>query len=275
MIDRDERASEAAAVRIDPEPVDGHARGVIVERLARISRLDLFMLVLALFSVCLLLWIFLADVDPETQVRAFRVDVAICVVFALEFGWRWRLAGWRRDFIARNWYEVLGMIPVSHPALRSFRLLRVVRVVVVLARLGKGVDRAFGEQYTIRLLARFSDTIVEAVKRPITVAVLDEVGDVLKAGHYTKNLAEALAENRSELQEMVLEKLRQDPLTGRFRVLPFHDRLVDLVSETTMRVMFEVLEDPRTDELVADILRENVEQIRLAVRNKELLTPPR
>lgn len=248
---------------------------MIVERLARISRLDLFMLVLALFSVCLLLWVFLADIDPETQVRAFRVDVAICVVFALEFGWRWRLAGWRRDFIARNWYEVLGMIPVSHPALRSFRLLRVVRVVVVLARLGKGVDRAFGEQYTIRLLARFSDTIVEAVKRPITVAVLDEVGDVLKAGHYTKNLAEALAENRSELQEMVLEKLRQDPLTGRFRVLPFHDRLVDLVSETTMRVMFEVLEDPRTDELVADILRENVEQIRLAVRNKELLTPPR
>lgn len=245
-----------------------HAQGVIVGRLSRISPLDLFMLVLALFSVGLLLYAYLGNVSDEAMLRVFRVDLGMCAIFALEFGWRWRRAGWSPRFLGRNWYEILGMVPVTHPALRSFRLLRVIRIIVVVARIGKAADRALGEQFTIRLLTRFSATIVAAIKRPITVAVLDEVVDVLQTGHYTQNLARALEENRDELQSMVLEKLRQDPTAGRLSVLPFHDRIVDLVSDTTLRVMFEVLEDPRTDELVADILRENLNQIRVAVSNR-------
>src|SRR5690625_5368148 len=38
------------------------------------------------------------------------------------------------DLFWRNWYEIIGMIPLSHPALRSFRLLRVVVVVARVAR---------------------------------------------------------------------------------------------------------------------------------------------
>ncbi|MGH3356221.1 MAG: ion transporter [Nocardioidaceae bacterium] len=242
---------------------------MILQRLARISRIDLAMLVLALVSVGLLLYVFLADVTPQTRRLVYRVDVGICAVFAVEFAWRWRRDGWSRRFLARNWYEILGMIPVSHPALRSFRLLRVVRVVVLLVRLGYAADRAFGEEFTIRLVGRFSSTIVEVVKRPITVAVLDEVSDVLRAGHYTQNLARALEENHVHLQAMVLEKVRDDPATGRLAALPFYDDLVMAVSNTTLRVVQEVLQDPRTDELVADILRENLEQIRVAVRQRQ------
>ncbi len=250
-----------------------HARGVLTGRLSRISRLDLFMLVVAVFSVVLLLYAYLGDVSRQTAVRVFRIDVGICAIFAVEFGWRWHRTGWSRQFLGRNWYEILGMIPVSHPALRSFRLLRVVRVAVVVARIGKATDRALGEQFTIRLLTRFSSSIIETIKRPVTVAVLDEVVAVLQTGHYTQNLARVLQENRRELQAMVLEKLKHDPTTGRLAVLPFHDRIVGLVSETTLRVIFEVLEDPRTDELVADILRENIEQIRTAVQARQVGEP--
>ncbi|MGH3367572.1 MAG: ion transporter [Nocardioidaceae bacterium] len=238
---------------------------MIMERLARVSRLDLAMLALALCSVGLLLYVYLGDVSRQTQLTVFRIDVGVCVVFAVEFGWRWHRSGWSRRFLARNWYEILGMIPVSHPALRSFRLLRLVRVVVVLVRLGYAADRAFGEEFTIRLVRRFTDVIVEAIKRPITVAVLDEVSGVLRTGHYGRNLARALEENHRPLRAMVLEKLKHDPTTRHLSVLPFHDRMVVAVSDTTLRVVQEVLQDPRTDELVADILRENLEQIRLAV----------
>jgi hypothetical protein len=34
-------------------------------------------------------------------------------------------------------------------------------------------------------------------------------------------------------------------------------------------VLLEVLADPRTDELVSDLLRDNIEQIRQAVRERE------
>jgi hypothetical protein len=126
------------------------------------------------------------------------------------------------------------------------------------------------EPFIVRLINRASERVVDVIKRPITIAVLDEVADVLQAGHYTRNIAAALQENHAEIKEMVAEKIKADPTTGRIGLLPFHDRLIDEVSETTLRVIFEVLADPRTDELVSDLLRDNITQIRTAVRARQL-----
>jgi len=92
------------------------------------------------------------------------------------------------------------------------------------------------------------------------------VADVLRAGHYTHNVANALEENRPHLRAMVLEKIKDDPATGRLTGLPFADTVVTSVADTALRVVFEVLADPRTDELFADILRENLDQIQASVR---------
>jgi len=98
---------------------------------------DWIMLVLAVASVVLLGWETFGTVSHETAVRIVQIDATICGIFAAEFLWRWRGAGWRRDFLWRNWYEILGMIPVSHPAVRSFRLIRLVRIAVLLCWAGR------------------------------------------------------------------------------------------------------------------------------------------
>jgi voltage-gated potassium channel len=41
--------------------------------------------------------------------------------------------------------------------------------------------------------------------------------------------------------------------------------VIEEITEASLRVIFEVLSDPRTDELVSDILRDNLTQIREAV----------
>jgi hypothetical protein len=129
------------------------------------------------------------------------------------------------------------------------------------------VKRGIREPFVVRLITRASDRVISTVKRPITIAVLDEVADVLQTGHYTRNIASALEENRREIKAMVAEKVKADPTAGTaLRVLPFHDKMMEVVTETTMRVIFEVLADPRTDELVSDMLRDNLTQIRQAVR---------
>ena len=51
--------------------------------------------------------------------------------------------------------------------------------------------------------------------------------------------------------------------------LPGYDTIVGQVSETTLRVVVEMLGDPRMDELVSDMLRNNLEQIKRAVRERE------
>ncbi|MDF0530462.1 ion transporter [Tsukamurella sp. 8F] len=227
---------------------------------------DWTMLVIALVSVVLLCWVTFGNVSPEVERRVIIADYVICGVFAIEFVWRWRRSGEGWRFPVRYWYEVLGMIPVSDPLFRSFRLLR---IVLVLARLGRAADRAFGDRVTATVLQRSTDALVETIKRPITIAVMDEVAAVLRTGRYTQNIASALEENRGEIDEMIVELVKQDSRIGRLRWLPFHDDVVRLVSDTVFRLVFEVLRDPRTDELVADALRENIDQMRAAVRERD------
>jgi hypothetical protein len=130
------------------------------------------------------------------------------------------------------------------------------------------IRRGLREPFVVRFVNQASDRVVDAVKKPVTMAVLDEVAAVLETGHYTRNIAAALEENREELKLMVAEKIHSDPAAGRIYLVPFHDRIIEQVSETTLRVILEILADPRTDELFSDILRENIVQIRQAVRER-------
>lgn len=226
---------------------------------------DWLMLLLAIVSVGLLVWITFFEVSDLWTRRVVTADYVICGIFAVEFVVRWRRSGLGARFLRLYWYEVLGMIPISHPAFRSFRLIR---IVVILMRLGRAADRAFGDRVTGRLVERFAETIVDVIRRPVTVAVMDEVAAVLQTGHYTRNIALALEENRAELDQMIVELVREDRHLGRLRFVPFHDDIIRLASDTVFRLVNQVLADPRTDELIADALRENIEQMRQTVSGK-------
>jgi hypothetical protein len=144
-----------------------------------------------------------------------------------------------------------------------------VAVSVIAGLIGRHfVRRGRREPLVVRMINRTSDRVVDIIKKPITVAVLDEVAQVLQTGHYTRNVASALRENREQLKEMIAEKIRQDPTAGRIHYVPFSDRLLEEAGEMTLRVILEVLMDPRTDELVSDLLRDNIAQIRRAVRER-------
>ena len=154
-------------------------------------------------------------------------------------------------------------------------VLGVVVVAVLAGLLGRLLlRRGLREPHVVRMINRASDRVVDAVKRPLTIAVLDEVASVLRAGHYTRNFASALEENRAEIKRMVAEKIKDDPMTGRINLVPFHDRLIEQVSDTTLRMIFEVLADPRTDELVSDLLRDNIAQIRRSLLERADLPEP-
>jgi hypothetical protein len=165
----------------------------------------------------------------------------------------------------------MRLLAASHTvAITVWVIVGLIGLAIVAGLLGRFlVQRGLREPFVVRLINRTSDNIIDAVKRPITIAVLDEVADVLRTGHYTRNIASALEENRNEIKQMVAEKIKDDPTAGRINMLPFHDRIIEQASETTLRVILEVLADPRTDELVSDMLRDNLEQIRQAVRDRQ------
>lgn len=63
--------------------------------------------------------------------------------------------------------------------------------------------------------------------------------------------------------------MRHDPNVRLIGKLPGYDLIVSEVSQTTLRVLIEMLGDPPMDELVSDLLRNNLEQIKLAVRERQ------
>ena len=158
------------------------------------------------------------------------------------------------------------MIPVSQHYMLYHPLWR---GVLIFARFGRAIDRVLGDGFTYRLINRVKDPIVGAISGVVTIAMLDRVADVLAKGTYTKNIARALADNEADLRTMVMEKLKADPQLGRLSRLPYHDAIVQSVVSAVLRVTEDVLKDPRTDALVADMLRENLEQLRAAVAAQE------
>ncbi|MCX7071346.1 MAG: ion transporter [Gammaproteobacteria bacterium] len=241
----------------------------LIDSARRVPLLDWLLLVLALVSIGLLSWESWGRVSPALSARLIAADYAICAIFAVEFLWRWWQDGWSRRYLVRNWYEILGMIPVSEPALRGFRLFRVVRIVILLSRFGMAADRALGDEFTYRLVSRFKDAVLRAIGGVVTLAVLAEVSEVLKKGTYTRNIARALEENDRELRAMIADKLKAHPRTRALNRLPFYGDIVNSVIDTAIGIVHDVLNDPRTDELVADVLRENIDQLRAAVQARE------
>lgn len=121
----------------------------------------------------------------------------------------------------------------------------------------------------IRRINRLRDALFELVKRPITIMVLDEVAEVIQTGRYTKNISDAVIENHDEVKALAAQKLKEDPNVRLIGRLPGYDTVVSEVTETMLRVLIEMLGDPRMDELVSDLLRNNLQQIKRAVRERE------
>lgn len=114
----------------------------------------------------------------------------------------------------------------------------------------------------LRLINRATKAVVNAVKRPITIMVLDEVIDVIQTGHYTRNISDAIQENHDELKALAADKIRTDSGIPVISRIPGYDKVVGQASESVMHVLIAMLADPRMDEFVSDLLRNNLERIR-------------
>ena len=164
-----------------------------------------------------------------------------------------------------EWLEGLSTLQVL-----LFVLAVVFGVSVVAALIGALLVRmGMRRPAVVERASGLAERVLRLVKRPLTIVVLDEVETVIQTGHYTRNISDALRENHDDLKALVVEKVRQDPNARLIGRLPGYDAIVGEVTETTLRVLIEMLDDPRTDELISDLLRNNLSQIRQAVRDRD------
>lgn len=206
---------------------------------------------------------------PQTHHVRHGIEVAdlvVCVLLAISIGWGWLRFRAGRRLLRKQWWEVVALFPFIVPTVGQWQA---VLLVVLVARVVRTVDRTdnvLGDRITADVVRHFSEPIVNAIKRPITIAVLDEVVAVIRTGTYAENVRYALDENRDQIEAMVVDLVRQDRATGRLKYLPFHDDLVTMISDTVLRLVNGALDDPRTTELISDVIANSADQLRVAVR---------
>jgi voltage-gated potassium channel len=235
----------------------------------KIGVIDWLMLLLAVLSVAMLVYETWGNPSAEQTRQILLADYIIIGIFAIEFLLRWARNDWKRSFILRNWYEILGMIPVAHPAIRGFRLFRIVRIAVILSRFGRAADRAFGEEFTYRIVGRFKNIIADAVGGAVTMRVMDETMAVMMKGEFMENMADAIEEHGDEMLDIAVEKVSNDPSLGRVRNVPFFDDLVRTTSRVSQRIVIDLLRDDRMEEMTRSIIAKNAEQIKKSIAEKD------
>ncbi|MDO7867165.1 ion transporter [Nocardioides jiangxiensis] len=237
--------------------------------LRKVGLRDWVMSLASVASLGLIVWFgFWRPESGSVRQAAYLADAAISVLFALRLLARLARYGRTSRFWATGWWELIALVPLVTPWAGTAALPL---VVIGLARTTRAIDtgdNVVGDAVTVFLIDHFSAPIVDAIKRPITVAVLDEVIDVIQTGTYAANVRDALDENRIELEQMVHDLLMADPTAGKLKYVPFHDEIVGLVSDTVLRIVEGALEDPRTTELISDVIRNSADQLRDAVRAK-------
>ncbi|MEM9190721.1 MAG: ion transporter [Myxococcota bacterium] len=95
---------------------------------------DRFIIVLTVAAIAL---IFVdMGLEPESSFAQTLgwIDVGLCSLFVIDFGVRFSRASAKWHFVKRNWYDLLGAIPLVGP-LRAARFIRLIRL-VRLTRIG-------------------------------------------------------------------------------------------------------------------------------------------
>lgn len=243
-------------------------------RRAVVTVTDWLMLALALVSIAMLAYETWGTPTPEQTRQILLADLVIIGIFAIEFSLRWVRDDRPKSFPLRNWYELLGMIPVAHPAIRGFRLFRIVRIVVLLSRFGRAADRAFGEDFTYRLIGKYKGALVDAISGAVTLRVLEETENVLLQGAYARNLADAIEARGDEMLALAVEKVKADPEAGKVRHVPFFEDIVQITGRVGQRIAIDLLRDPRMGDMIRDMVRQNTAQIKASLRAKEAAQAP-
>jgi voltage-gated potassium channel len=234
----------------------------------RRTAMNFLLVALCWLSLVPNLWLIIHTPHNEVLRHAIlNADMGIAIGLGAAILWRWMRFRVGRRYLRKRLWEIPALFPFIVPVVGHWH---VVLWFVLLCRLARVVDRTdsyFGDRIMVALIEHFTEPIVEAIKRPITIAVMDEVIDVIRVGTYAKNVRDALEENRGEIRSMVVDLVHQDPTASKLKYVPFHDDIVKIVTATVLRMVDGALVDPRTTEIIDDAIRNSAEQVRTAVHS--------
>ncbi len=137
------------------------------------------------------------------------LDLPFLVLFWIEFTVRWIHAVRHRTY-ARwfffpifNWYDVLGLVPVT--LLRPFRLLRAVSMYM---RLRRSDLSSVGKDVFSRTVAYITNIVTEEVSDRVAIRILEELAEEIRNGTHRRIVYDAVGSRRQEIEAVAVSQIR-------------------------------------------------------------------
>lgn len=140
----------------------------------------------------------------------YKIDTPFLVFFLIEFIFRWGISIRRKEYIAwflfplYNWYDVLGLLPVTH--LRVFRLVRLYRIYREFRENSLGIQ---GDDFIASVIKKYSGIIAEEISDMVAVRILSEAQDEVKRGATKKVLVDSFLPIKDEIKTVVKKAVLQ------------------------------------------------------------------
>lgn len=267
-------------------------------QLKRRNLRDLVMVALGIGSLAIIVYDFFyrSTLAPEQIFALELLDLTLVLVFAAEFVWRWSGDKWRLRFVLRNWFDVLGMVPMMATNLPVFRAFRLLRIAMVASRLLRMWAFVTGQQSAQKVFDRYRDALVEEVTDRVLLQTLVMVEDIAVRGGYVRALGDSLQQSREDIAKAAIKGLHEGNLgkvAGRVpgvdeavrqAVLAGVDSTVAMLHSDEMQRTFETTVKNLVAEARAEIARKSWQEVpagqtetlvRMPWNRRGSLPPPR
>lgn len=227
--------------------------------------LDLAVLGLALASAILLV----ASVtvaptaDETTWVRS--IDYAAVGVFGLLLVGKALASGAPLRYTRHHWFDVIGLLPVTHPVFGLDRWWTLIAVLIVLARASAALDRAFGERVLFAVFARYRAAIVEELSEPILIRLLVIIREALAKGSYMESIGKRVDARRPEIHDVVRRAVASSPKLTLAAKLPGADRFVRETVDEAVTAAVVALTSEELNSIVREALTGAIADLELKV----------
>lgn len=227
------------------------------------SKFDYFLLFFTAIDVFALFFKASYDIYLPIELKNSIIgfDIGIIVVWAFYLIARMRKEKNKTAYLLMHWHEILGMVPVF--MLRPLLLLRAAKLAIAFYKFGRS-EQDVSRLITRDIAFRFRDVIVDTIADAVFLQSLDRVEEVMLRLDYGRLARRVFGEHEAILRDAVNESLLSKSMVGELTRIPFMTAFANRLGEDVSRVIIEVLET----EVTGDIMKEITRGILLEMRDR-------
>jgi prepilin signal peptidase PulO-like enzyme (type II secretory pathway) len=194
------------------------------------------------------------------------VDIAICVVFALDYITRMLRSPLTPVLFARqNFLQPFAMVPLNTPLISEVQLFL---LVILFARFVRAFNVVFGQRAFQAILGRYSGVLAREISDAVLVRSLTTAKEITDRGRFAESIGNSLDRRRGELTLVVHETLEKTPQWQAVRRLPGTTELLARIERVVVDTVIESLRSDRLNALVGEIINDSIEDFKLALEQK-------